>query len=93
MYCCETTPYNHLSNGSCFKMTNVQCRMARAALGWSINDLASIAGVNFSTIRRFEGGTNIHDRSRTKIETALVGGGVVFFGRAGRVCVSVQEQN
>ena len=67
--------------------------MARAALDWSINDLARIAGVNFSTIRRFEGGTNIHDRSRIKIETALVGGGVVFFGRAGRVGLSVQEQN
>jgi transcriptional regulator with XRE-family HTH domain len=32
----------------------VQCRMARAALGWSVDQLAAAAGVDRKTILRFE---------------------------------------
>src|SRR5690349_16519451 len=32
----------------------VQCRMARAALGWSLDKLAETSGVNRKTILRFE---------------------------------------
>lgn len=35
-------------------MTPEQCRMARAALGWSSHDLAEAAGVGISTVNRFE---------------------------------------
>lgn len=34
----------------------VQCRMARAALGWSLDDVAAAAGVNRKTILAFERG-------------------------------------
>ena len=70
-------------------MTNAQCRMARAALDWTIQELASAAGVNYSTIVRFEGGANIHHSSRDKIADALGKGGAAFFSAAGRVSVSI----
>jgi transcriptional regulator with XRE-family HTH domain len=35
----------------------VQCRMARAALGWSVDQLAAAAGVDRKTILRFEQGS------------------------------------
>ena len=72
-------------------MTNAQCRMARAALDWTIQELASAAGVNYSTIVRFEGGANIHLRSQYKIAHALNKGGAEFFSAAGRVSVSVPD--
>lgn len=34
----------------------VQCRMARAALGWSLDDVAAAAGVNRKTVLGFERG-------------------------------------
>lgn len=37
----------------------VQCRMARAALGWSLDDLAAAAGVNRKTILRYEQGSTL----------------------------------
>lgn len=70
-------------------MNNAQCRMARAALDWTIYDLAAAAGVNYSTIVRFEGGANIHGSSRDKIMTALMAGGAAFPSRAGRIGVSI----
>ena len=72
-------------------MTNAQCRMARAALDWTIQELALAAGVNYSTIVRFEGGANIYLRSRDKIAIALGKGGVAFFTAAGRVSVSIPD--
>lgn len=35
-------------------LTPIQSRMARAALGWSMRDLARHAGVSVSTVSRFE---------------------------------------
>ena len=72
-------------------MTFTQCLMARAALGWSIQHLAEMAGLNYATIRRFEGGRNIHARSRVKIESALANEGLEFFDRAGRFGVSIAD--
>src|SRR5271170_1883815 len=37
-------------------MTGDQCRMARAALGWSTQELATKAGVGLNTVNRFESG-------------------------------------
>jgi transcriptional regulator with XRE-family HTH domain len=53
--------------------------MARAALGWSLDDLAAAAGVDRKTILRFEQGER---QPRTAnldgIRTALEGKGVRF---------------
>jgi predicted transcriptional regulator len=38
------------------EMTIPQCKMARAALGWSTRDLARHARVGSTTVSRFEGG-------------------------------------
>jgi ribosome-binding protein aMBF1 (putative translation factor) len=35
-------------------ITAIQCKMARAAVGWGIRDLAQHAGVGVATITRFE---------------------------------------
>jgi transcriptional regulator with XRE-family HTH domain len=51
-------------------MNAIQCRMARAALGWSLRDLANYAEVGISTVRRFETGrgaltrANLHAMQR-----------------------------
>jgi transcriptional regulator with XRE-family HTH domain len=37
-------------------MTGSQCRMARAALGWNAQKLATKAGVGLNTVNRFESG-------------------------------------
>ena len=38
------------------EMTIPQCKMARAALGWGIRDLANRARVGTTTVSRFEAG-------------------------------------
>jgi transcriptional regulator with XRE-family HTH domain len=58
-----------------------QVRMARAALGISVRELAERSGVADSTILRFEtekGGILVANLSR--IQTALEEGGVIFVG-------------
>lgn len=58
-----------------------QIRMARAALGWSVRDLAERSGVADSTILRFETGkggilaANLH-----RLQMALEESGVSFIG-------------
>jgi transcriptional regulator with XRE-family HTH domain len=39
-------------------LTATQCKMARAALGWGMKDLAERSGVSANTIDRFENGRN-----------------------------------
>ena len=65
--------------------------MARAALGLSAHDLAGLAKVSRITIARFEAGENIAEKSREKMEAALVKAGAQFTRRAGRIGASVPE--
>ena len=37
-------------------LTATQCKMARAALGWGMKELAEASGVSANTIDRFENG-------------------------------------
>lgn len=60
-------------------MKIVQCKMARAALGWGVRDLAKEAGVAVDTISRLERGEEIMPRTLTAIQTALEAAGVEFF--------------
>jgi len=39
-------------------MTGAQCRIARAALGWNAQTLATKAGVGHNTVNRFESGAH-----------------------------------
>ena len=60
-----------------------QIRMARAALGWNISDLASKASVSVSTIKRVEtpeGFAKATAANRKLIKQTLEQAGVEFIG-------------
>jgi transcriptional regulator with XRE-family HTH domain len=56
----------------------VQCRMARAALGLGVRDLAAAAKVSIDTVARFERGDELKVRTVEAIQRALEAGGVEF---------------
>jgi len=55
-----------------------QCRMARAALKWSSQELGSAAGVGLNTVQRFERGSDSRHSSVVAIQRALEAAGIVF---------------
>lgn len=55
-----------------------QCRMARAALGMSMRELAAAAGVSVNTLSRIEGDGNVTSRTLAKVQAILARSGVVF---------------
>ena len=59
-------------------MNGDQCRMARAALRWSIDDLAAQAKVGRATIARFETGTAARADTVTALRRTLQDAGVVL---------------
>ncbi len=56
----------------------VQCRMARAALGLGIRDLAAAAKVSIDTVARFERGEVLKERTIEALQRALEAAGVEF---------------
>jgi transcriptional regulator with XRE-family HTH domain len=56
----------------------VQCRMARAAVGWGVRDLARAAKVSVDTVARFERGEPLKERTVEAIQRALEAAGVEF---------------
>lgn len=66
--------------------------MARAALKWSLSDLAIKAGVGRATVARFELGDGVTGSDVIeKMRKALADAGADFTRRAGRVGVTVPE--
>jgi transcriptional regulator with XRE-family HTH domain len=61
-------------------ITRSQVRMARAALGWGVRDLARRAGVAANTVSRFENGMGTNLTTLKQIQTALEGAGIIFIG-------------
>lgn len=59
-------------------ITSSQLRMARAALGWSIDRLAEAAEVSRSTVHRFEQGGDARQSNLIAMQTALEAAGVEF---------------
>ena len=59
-------------------MLAVQCKMARAALGIGVRDLAKISGVSTDTISRLEAGEELKPRTIAAIRAALEKAGVIF---------------
>jgi transcriptional regulator with XRE-family HTH domain len=72
-------------------MTPQQSRMARAALGWSLDEFAAQAGVGRVTVARFESGGPLSPDSLLKLEIALTNGGAQMIDQAGRVGVTVPK--
>ncbi len=60
------------------EMNPTQCRMARAALGLSIDSLAEAAGVRPMTLSNFERGGNCYASTIDKIRRALEDRGAAF---------------
>jgi transcriptional regulator with XRE-family HTH domain len=56
----------------------VQCRMARAALGLGVRELAQAAKVSIDTIARFERGDELKERTIDALQRALEAAGVEF---------------
>ena len=56
----------------------VQVRMGRAAVGWSVRELARIAGVTPNTISRIENGGDALASTMERLQTALEAAGVIF---------------
>jgi transcriptional regulator with XRE-family HTH domain len=61
----------------------IQCRMARAALGWGVRDLAAAAKVSIDTIARFERGDELKERTIEAIHRALEVEGIDFIDENG----------
>ena len=65
-------------------IAEVQIRSARAAAGWSIEELAARSGVSARTIKRYEAFDGIppsRTSSLVDIKTALEAAGIEFTGK------------
>ena len=73
-------------------MIGGQCRMARAALGWSAQELATKAGVGLNTVNRFESGA-CQPRGVTleALRGALESAGVEFIAENGGAGVRLRK--
>jgi DNA-binding XRE family transcriptional regulator len=67
----------------CSELLPVQCKMARAALGLGVRELATAADVSPETVVRFEGGETLRTRTVAAIRIALEGAGVDFIAENG----------
>ena len=60
-------------------LTATQCKMARAALGWGMKELAEASGVSANTIDRFENGRAAPIPANVKaLRQAFEAAGVTF---------------
>ena len=58
--------------------SRAQVRMARAALGWSVRDLAEHAGLAANTVSRFENGFGAHLATLQQMQAVLEKAGIEF---------------
>ena len=59
-------------------MDAAQCKMARAATGLGVRDLAKLADVSPNTVARLERGEALKESTVSTIRSALEGAGVIF---------------
>lgn len=64
-------------------MNAVQCRMARAALGLGVRELAKMADVSPNTVARLERGEDMRESTIDAIRGALEAAGVEFIPENG----------
>lgn len=64
-------------------MNAAQCKMARAALGLGVRDLAALAGVAQATVSKLERGEELKQVTVAAIQTALEAAGVEFIPENG----------
>ena len=59
-------------------MKAVQLRMARAAVGWGVRELAERAGITANTVTRIENGADAKQSTMGRLQGALEAAGVEF---------------
>jgi transcriptional regulator with XRE-family HTH domain len=59
-------------------MRAIQLRMARAAVGWGVRELAKMAGVNANTVTRIENGADAKQSTMDALQRALEAAGIEF---------------
>ncbi len=59
-------------------INRVQMKMARAALGWGVRDLAAKAGVAANTVSRYENGRDALSENLLKIQRTFEREGIIF---------------
>ncbi|WP_246680469.1 MULTISPECIES: transcriptional regulator [unclassified Mesorhizobium] len=64
-------------------MNPVQCRMARAALGWGVLDLSQQAKISTQTIVRFERGEALKQTTVDLIRSTFESAGIEFIPENG----------
>ena len=64
-------------------VTREQVKMARAAMGWGVRDLAAKIGVAANTISRFENGSDAYGETLRKIRRAFEEEGIIFIDENG----------
>jgi transcriptional regulator with XRE-family HTH domain len=64
-------------------LTVIQCRAARALLGWTAAEVAGAAGIGIMTVKRFEGGQKMNASSVAKLKAALEEAGIRFISAGG----------
>ncbi len=64
-------------------MNPEQCRMARAALQWSLDELSRLSGVSRATIHRYESGKDSYTSTANKLRDTFEAHGIVFIAENG----------
>lgn len=64
-------------------MDPAQCKMARAALGFGVRDLATRAEVSTQTVTRFERGEALKAATVERLQAALEAAGIEFIPENG----------
>ena len=64
-------------------MKPVQLKMARAAVGWGVRELAKKAGVTANTVTRIENGADAKQSTIDRLQHALEAAGVEFIQEDG----------
>jgi transcriptional regulator with XRE-family HTH domain len=59
-------------------MRAVQIRMARAAVGWGVRELAKRAGITANTVTRIENGADAKQSTMDRLRHALEAAGIEF---------------
>jgi ribosome-binding protein aMBF1 (putative translation factor) len=72
-------------------MKSIQSKMARAAIGWQVEDLAREVVASPDTIARFERGDELQPRTVQAIRKAFEAQGLRFIEEGGEIGVVIRE--
>jgi transcriptional regulator with XRE-family HTH domain len=64
-------------------MRAVQVKMARAAVGWGVRELAKRAGLTANTVTRIENGADAKQSTMDRLQQALEAAGIEFIEENG----------